>query len=322
MLNVGRLRVLREVAERGSMSAAAEALSFSQPAVSHQIAKLEQETGTQLIERVPRGVRLTEAGELLVHHAEGVLARLDRAESELRDLVSLRRGRLRVGAFPSSFVHLASESIAELRERYPGVEVTVSEVGLEDGGAQVEAGELDIVVAFDYEIAPAGTDGALRRTPLLDDPMYLILPRDHPAANRPKLRLRDLRDESWIQVTQGPASRAIYRTFSSAGFEPRVIFETDDLFTIQGLVAAGLGASLVPGMSLPTMRRDLVVRSLGDAGPRRRVFALTPADGGRSPSTAPMLSILEEEAASLRRQLDELVRHRSLPAAVRLDSPG
>jgi molybdate transport repressor ModE-like protein len=321
MLNVGRLRVLREVARRGSMSAAAEALSFSQPAVSHQMAKLEQETGARLIEREPRGVRLTEAGELLVRHADVVLGRLERAEMDLRDLLDLRRGRLRLGAFPSAYVHLASASIAKLRARHPGVEVAVSEVGLEDGSAQVESGDLDLAVVFEYDVEPADIDAALHRTPLLDDPMYLILPRGHPAADRPKLRLRDLRDESWIYVTQGPASRAIYRSFARARFEPRVVLETDDLFTIQGLVAAGVGAGLVPGMSLPNLRDDLVARSLGEPGPRRHVFVLTPRAGERSPSTAPMLEILQAEAVLLREHLEELVAGRSLPAALRLDSP-
>ena len=321
MLNVGRLRVLREVAERGSMSAAAEALSFSQPAVSHQIAKLEQEAGAQLIERVPRGVRLTEAGALLVRHADAVLGRLERAEQELRDLLELRSGRLRLGAFPSAYVRLVSASIAELRLRHPGVEVVVSEVGLEDGAAKVASGELDLAVVFEYDLAPSGDGEGLTRTPILDDPMYLILPRGHPAAALPRLRLRDLKDEAWIQVTQGPASRAIYRTFARARFEPRVVFETDDLFTIQGLVAAGLGASLVPGMAFPTLREDLEVRSLGDAGPRRRVFALSPSGVERAGATAPMLEILREEAGRLHEDLERLVEGRQLPDAVRLDSP-
>lgn len=314
MLNVGRLRVLREVARTGSMSAAAQALSFSQPAISHQVAKLEEETGTRLIERVPRGVRLTEAGELLVRHADTVLGRLDRAESELKDLLSLRGGRLRFAAFPSAFVHLASASVAGLRARYPDVEVVLSEVGREDASARIESGELDLAVVWEYDFAPSDAGSGLRRTPLLDDRMYLVLPADHPAAERPRVRLRDLRDESWVQVTQGgPASRAIYRTFSRAGFEPRVVFETDDLLAIQGLVAAGVGASLVPGMSLPTLRQDLAVRALGDAVPVRHVFALTPGEGHRSPATAPMLAILTEEAEALRRRLEELVAASAIP---------
>ena len=128
MLDVRRLRVLREVAERGSLSAAAEALSFSQPAVSHQIAKLEQETGARLVERVPRGVRLTDAGELLVRHADVVLSRLALAESELEELLAVRRGHLRLGAFPSAFVHFVPRSLVGFRARHPNVEVTLLDV--------------------------------------------------------------------------------------------------------------------------------------------------------------------------------------------------
>lgn len=297
MLNLARLRVLREVARRGSMSAAAEALSYSQPAISHQVAKLERETGARLIERVPRGVRMTEAGELLVRHADAVLARLDRAEAELADLVALRRGRLRFGAFPTAFVALVPAALAALRSEHPGVETTLSEVGLEEAAERVEAGELDLAVAFAYD--EPSLPPTVRRVPLLDDPMHLILPRNHPAADRRRLKPAHLKDEPFIQLALGPASRAVYAALAHAGFAPQVVFETDDVLAIQGLVAAGAGVSLMPGMALPTLRPELVTRSLGSAVPARKVFALIPAEGPRAPAATPMLTLLEREAARL-----------------------
>ena len=306
MLDVRRLRVLREVAERRSLSAAADALSFSQPAVSHQIAKLEQETGARLVERVPRGVRLTDAGELLVRHADVVLSRLALAESELEELLAVRRGHLRLGAFPSAFVHFVSRSLAEFRARYPNVEVSLREVALEEADSQLEAGDLDLAVTFEYDVAlPRAAAARPASRHLLDDPMYVVLSRDHPAASRPDLRLRDLADEAWIQFTQGPASKVLYRAFLLAGYEPRIVLETDDLAAIQGLVAAGVGVTLLPGMALPALRADLAARSLGADLPTRRVTARWPGTH-RSPAAGAMLDVLTDHAPALRSELDRL----------------
>lgn len=305
MLDVRRLRVLREVAIRGSLTAAADALSFSQPAISNQIAKLEQETGTRLIERGQRGVRLTGAGQLLVRHAEVILDRLALAETELGELLDVRRGRLRLGAFPSSFVDLVSRALADFRMVHPGIDVSLRELRLEDAVERLEGGQLDLAVTFEYDIALSSDAAELPRVDLLEDPVYLLLAADHPLAERPRLALADLRDEPWVQFTQGGwASRAIVRAFHTAGYDPRVVLETVDLLAVQGLVAAGVGITLVPGMALPALRPDLVVRSLSPTPATRRVFALWPSSG-LSPSAAAMLTVLQGEADHLRAELDD-----------------
>ena len=303
MLNVQRLRVLREVAARGSLTSAAAALSFSQPAVSNQIAKLEQETGARLIERGSRGVRLTGAGQLLVRHTEVLLNRLALAEAELEELLDVRRGHLRLGAFPSAFVELVSRALAGFEAEHPGVEVSLTEVALEGAVRRLDDGELDLAVAFAYDVASAPTADALPREHLLDDPMYLALARDHPLAAKAHPTLQDLREEPWVLFTQGgPASRALLRAFLAAGYEPRVALESDDLLAVQGLVAAGVGATLVPGMALPTLRADLAVRPLTPALPTRSVFALWPGSG-LSPAAEAMLGALRDKAAGLRERL-------------------
>src|SRR3712207_5371195 len=169
MLNVGRLRVLKEVATHGSLTGAAEALSFSQPAISNQIAKLEQETGTRLVERGARGVRLTGAGELLVRHAESILSRLEQADAELEEHLQVRRGRLRLGAFPTSFIDPVSRSLATFRIAHPAVEVCLSEASLEGAKQRLDDGELDLAVVFEYKLGfPTPDDHP--RVQLLDDP--------------------------------------------------------------------------------------------------------------------------------------------------------
>jgi DNA-binding transcriptional LysR family regulator len=304
MLDVRRMRVLREVAQRGSFSAAAEALSFTQSAVSQQIAALEREAGTVLVQRSARGVRLTEAGEAVVRHTEAILARLAEAETELEAIAGLRGGRLRTAAFESAGATLMPLAIAAFRERHPAVELSMTLLEPEDSLPQLRAGELDLALTFDSHGGASAEAIALR--PLLDDPMYLVLPRDHPLAHKRNLRLADLADEAWIGGPAGcECNRLIRRTCAAAGYDPRIAFETDDYTAVQGFVAAGVGVSLIAELGLRSVRDDIAVRSLGRETPVRHIYAATLAEGYRSPATQAMVEILGEvaERYELRPQL-------------------
>src|ERR1700691_4189960 len=151
MLNVGRLRVLKEVAYQGSISGAAETLSYSQSAVSQQIATLEAEAGVALLERHPRGVSLTAAGQTLVGHAEGILARLEAAEAALSEIAGLRGGRLRMASFPTAGATLRPLAIATFRASYPAVELTLAEGEPEQIVPRLRAGELDLALLFEFD---------------------------------------------------------------------------------------------------------------------------------------------------------------------------
>jgi DNA-binding transcriptional LysR family regulator len=298
MLDVRRMRVLREVAVRGSFSAAAEALSFTQSAVSQQIAALEREAGTVLVQRNARGVRLTEAGQALVRHADAVLARLAEAEAELEAIAGLRGGRLRLAAFESAGATLMPLAIAAFRERHPAVELSMTLGEPEDSVPQLKSGELDISIVFESRRCDSGTPDGIDRRHLVEDPMFLVLPRDHPLAAKRRLRLADLAGEAWIGGPQNcECNRLIYRACAAAGFDPRIAFETDDYTAVQGFVAAGVGVSLIAELGLTSVRDDIVVRDLGRETPVRHIYAATLADGYRSPATAAMLEILDEVAA-------------------------
>src|SRR5580700_5682270 len=171
MLNVNRLRIRTEVAHRGSFSAAAEALSYTQSAVSQQIAALEAETGMTLLVRRPRGVDLTAAGQTLMGHAEGVLARLESAEAALSAIAGLRGGRLRMASFPTAGATLMPLAIATFRARYPDVELTLAEGEPEQIAPRLRAGELVVALLFEFERSSL-TDG-IARVELLEDPLYL-----------------------------------------------------------------------------------------------------------------------------------------------------
>src|ERR671930_2089904 len=189
MLDVRRMRVLREVAEQGSFSAAAVALSFTQSAFSQHVAALERETGTRLVERGPRGVRLTDAGQALVCHADAIIARIECAEEELAAIAGLREGRLRLASFQSAGATLVPRAIAAFRERHPGVELAMIEAEPEEATEHLQSGDIDLALVYDYEPVRSMLDGELELTLLLEDPYDVIVPKGHPLAGRKGLRL-------------------------------------------------------------------------------------------------------------------------------------
>jgi DNA-binding transcriptional LysR family regulator len=309
MLDVRRLRVLREVASHGSFSAAAEALSYTQSAVSQQIAALEREAGSQLVERSARGVKLTEAGRALVGHADAILARLADAEEELHAINGLRGGRLRLAAFPSACATLMPLAVARFRERHPGVELSLRPAEPGDGLALLRAGESDIALAIETTFAsPRTAHDDVDALPLLDDPMYIMLPRDHPMAGRARLKLADLAHESWMIGTVGtcPDTSIFLRACGIEGFEPYIAFNLDDYNAIQGFVAAGMGVSFIPDLALINVHDDIVIRSFGARPPVRRIVALTLADSFRSPAKQAMLDVLLEVAGEFSTRRAEL----------------
>jgi DNA-binding transcriptional LysR family regulator len=302
MLDVKQLRVLKEVAEHGSFSAAAEALSYTQPAVSQQVAALEKRAGATLVDRTSRGVRLTDAGRALVDHAEVVLARLAAAEAELEAIAGIRGGRVRLASFPTAGASLLPPAVALFTERHPEVELSFVEREPEEAAPMLRAAELEVAIVFEYD----GLDQEFERLyegielhHLVDDPMYLALPAGHPVARKPRVRLQDVSEETWVQESGnhswcGGFHEAACR---AAGFEPKVGFQSDDYNVVQGLIAAGVGISLLPGLALTNMREDIVIRSLGARAPARRIAAATLAGRYRSPATNAMLGILDEVAS-------------------------
>jgi DNA-binding transcriptional LysR family regulator len=295
MLDVKRLRVLREVAAQSSFSGAAEKLGYTQSAVSQQIAALEREAGAVLIERNPRGIRLTDAGEALVRHTEGILARLADAEDELEAIAGLRGGRLRLGSFPTAGATLMPQAIAEFSARHPGVELSLVEADPPESLPRLRAGELDLVLVDDTTDVLAEKEVDFEH--ILDDPLHLALAKDHHLAGKRNLRIQDLAAEPWIQPTiRCACSRHTQDACSKAGFEPRVAYESDDFGVVQGLVAAGVGVALIPSLALIGERPDVVIRPIGSKPPCRKIYATTLANAYRSPALEEMLTILEGTA--------------------------
>ena len=293
MLDVKRMRVLKAVADQGSFSAAAESLAYTQSAVSQQIAALERETATVLVDRNARGVRLTEAGRALVCHTDAVLARLADAEAELEAIAGLRGGRLRLASFPSAGATIMPKAIARFREAHPGVELSLEPQEPSAALDLLRAGQCDIALTVeDPQLRPP--DDGIERVHLLDDPLFVALPEGHPLARKPNLKLADLADDAWMlgSTTRCPDSKILLRACEKAGFEPRIAFQSDDYLAIQGFVAAGVGVCLIPDLALISIRDDVVIRSLGAKPPARRILAATLQSAFRAPATQAMLDVL------------------------------
>ncbi|GAB2623661.1 LysR family transcriptional regulator [Paractinoplanes abujensis] len=280
MLDVTRLRVLVALAKTGSVTAAAEALHYAQPSVSHHLARLEAETGSRLVQRVGRGVRLTEAGRLLADRAEEILGRLDAAEEELAAHSGLRAGRVRLAAFPSALGTFVPAAAAAFDAEHPGVDLRFREAEPPEAIALLRRGEVDVAVIFTHD---AGPDVAgLRTEELFADETYLVRP-----AGWTGDRLADHRERRWI----GGCERCrdeLLRACAAEGFTPDIRFTTDDYVAAQQLVARNLGVTTLPALALAAHRNDLV-RVVPLPGLRRRVLVAVAGEAPDPPATTALL---------------------------------
>jgi len=295
------LNVLREVALRGSFSAAAESLAYTQPAISQQIARLEKHVGVKLIEREPRGVRLTPAGEVLVRHTERVMAQLAAADEELQEVAAQARGRIRIGSFATAAGTIVPRAVAAFRPLRPAIEVEISLLDPHESIPAVRRGDLEIAITEEGGFESEVDTGGLQIEHLLDDHMWVSLPVDHPLATRPTVDLIDLRDEDWMFACLSGTcadSNVVLHAFRDAGYEPNVSFASDDYQALQGMAASGIGVALIPTIALMSSRPDVVVVPLRGRAPARQIVAAVRA-GESDPLVEHMVEALRNAAHRL-----------------------
>jgi DNA-binding transcriptional LysR family regulator len=301
-LDLQTVRVVRQISEHGSLTAAAEALGYSQPAVSQQLRRFEERTGIALVERVGRGIRLTQSGRVLARHANAVATAIEAAAGELAEIRGLRAGRVRLVAFPSASATLVPRLIAALGAAHPGIAVTYVEAEPPEAVAAVRADRADLAITFSY---PGDRDDPHRASarglevrPFGEEPIRLVLPAGHPAAASDVVDLAALGDDPWIAGC--PRCRGhLLELADAAGFTPRIAFETDNFVAVEGMVAQGLGVALLPALALaasprhpgvvtrPTSRRD--VRSL---------HLVTARGADRVPAVGATIAALDSVAAA------------------------
>ncbi|MER7208710.1 LysR family transcriptional regulator [Streptosporangium sp. NPDC000239] len=264
MLDVRRLRLLRELSHRGTIAAVAEALTFTPSAVSQQLAALEREAGVALLERTGRRVALTPAGAALVRHAEAVLERLEQAAAELATARTGLAGTIRIGAFPVATRTILPAALAALGRDHPRLEPMVDEIDPAEVAPRLRSGDLDAALIHEYDLVPAAPDLTLDTEPLLDEPMYL-------ASDRAGDSLAERHDAPWIVSKPGTLCYEMtMRACQTAGFSPRIRHHIDDFTAVLAMVSAGQGVALVPGLGaadppgnvrlteLPTRRRTRI----------------------------------------------------------------
>ncbi|MFE2379430.1 LysR family transcriptional regulator [Streptomyces sp. NPDC059398] len=295
MIEARHLRVLRAVAATGSFSAAARELGCTQPAVSQQMKALEASSGTTLLIRTGREMRLTQAGEALVRHAGGILAGLTAAEEEVAAIAGLRAGRVRLVSFPSGSSTLVPTALAALRAAHPGTRVSLVEGEPPRSVEMVRDGDCDVALAFRYGPATDEWDDLVVR-PLLTDRMVGLVPAGHRLADAEAITVGDLADESWIAGC--PRCRLqLVEVCESAGFTPRIDFATDDYPAVIGLVGAGLGVAVLPELAIESVR-PMGARTVSvEPAVQREIVALTLPDLAQVPAVAATLDRLARAAA-------------------------
>jgi DNA-binding transcriptional LysR family regulator len=300
MLDVARLRVFREVAARGSFTAAANALHYSQPAVSHHVARLEEELGVQLLVRESRGLTVTPAGEQVLRHADAVLARLDQAERELAELAASAAASVRLAAFPSACTTLVPVTVAALAKRYPEITLEVVQADPDQSLPALREGRHDLVLAYDYPMLPRELEPELEYQLLFEDHLLLALPEGHVLALGGEVDIAELADAAWVAPNPCLCRDAMEAACEIRGFTPRVVSQTNDYLAMQGLVAAGVGVALIPRLALSAGVRDgVTVRAIEDPPLVRTTSIVRRANGHRPLAAEPLREVLRELVPSL-----------------------
>src|ERR1035438_55373 len=305
MLDLHRLRLLREFAERGTIAATAAALGYTPSAVSQQLAALEREAGMALLDRTARSAELTDAGRRLASHAERILAQVEEAEADLIAAAQEPSGRVSLAAFPTAAAAFAPALARSLRA-HPGLTLLLRQTQREEGLRQVSSAEVDVALVDDWSgglAGPVNTESALLRFyPLVRDPLVLVVPRGHRLGGPgDPVDLRHRREPSrWMAAPSGePSRRAVDLLLAGVGGAPPVPWEFEGLGTILSLVARGIGIAAVPRLALAAGEARVVVRELPDGSPSREVYAVARAASVRRPSVAVILTALHDGAAHL-----------------------
>lgn len=313
MPDLWSLRILVTVAERGSFSAAADALALTQPAVSRQIAGLEREVGVRLFRRAPRGVAPTPAGTVAVDLARGVLARVDAFEATMRSHAGVDGGHLRLAGTPSANTSLLPDAVRRFGEAHPAVAVSLRQVDPFGVLAAVRDGDVDLALVTEWQLVddpwraridpdvpqldPADVAG-VDLVPVLDEEMVLALPTGHRLAGSGTVALADLRDETWVEGAHPDCLGPLHRLTRAIGGPPRVGFTCDDWTGKQALVAGGAGVMVVPTLAAPAMRAGIVLRPTSPHLEPRRLYVAVPERPYRTPPADAMLDLLVEAGAS------------------------
>jgi DNA-binding transcriptional LysR family regulator len=305
MFELRRLRLLRELHQLGTIAAVADALQFTPSAVSQQLAMLEREAGVPLLERAGRGVRLTDAGLVLVDHADALLERAALAEADLAAAAGAVSGRGRIAGFQSVMLRLALPAMAALAREAPRLRCEVIEAEPEEALPALALGHIDLVLGDEWQYQPRSLPAGLECHDLHRDTVHILLPTRHPAARRHRdaLPLAELAGEIWATGHTGMGwEEMTKRTCRElGGFEPDIRHRANDANVSLALVARGLAVTLLPDLPLPDRLPGIALRAIAEAPVHRAIFAATRAADATRPSTQALLAAIRDAVAALPR---------------------
>jgi DNA-binding transcriptional LysR family regulator len=293
-----RLAILAAVAKHGSMTAAAEEMSYTPSAISQQIRRLESDLRTPMVDRHPRGVTLTEAGRAVVARADAISGQLRGLENDLNDLAGLRAGTLRIGVFPTFAASLLPAVITRFRSRHPGVALQIRNSRDAPIRDLLISGDIDLGLMWDYPWNREDNSGVVAEE-LMNDPTILLLPAAHPLAARTTIDVADLAAEAWVVRADHPTRDVLERCARMHGFVPDVAVQASDYPEVQAMIAAGFGVAMCPALATQPLRDDLVVRRLSADVPARRISTAYSAGRVPSPAHTAMVSAMRSAAASI-----------------------
>jgi DNA-binding transcriptional LysR family regulator len=301
MFDLRRLRALRELADRGTIAAAADALRLTPSAVSQQLAALEREVGQPLVEPDGRSVRLTPAATVLLGHADAVFAQMEQARADLDAHKAGEAGELRIGAFATAISGLVVPAVSDLRRRAPGVTVRIDESEAPEVFLRLARRELDVAISMETPYAPQGDDPRFSRVALHRDALDAALPVDHPRAGAAALALEELADEPWVAPPVGWSCEGVVLTgCQAAGFVPRIEHRSSDWGAVLAMVGAGLGVTLVPRLAQAVPPPGVRVLPLAGEPPCRHIFAACRRGAEEAPPMRALLAALQQARPALR----------------------
>jgi DNA-binding transcriptional LysR family regulator len=293
MIDARRLRVLREVSEHGTLAAAADVLHLTPSAVSQQLAALEREVGQPVVERNGRGIRLTGAAEVLVGHANVVLAQLEAAAADVAAYSRGVVGTVRIAGFATALAEMVAPAAIRLRASHPRLELTIAEVEAPDCFRELARGDTDIAISMASRLAPPSDDPRFSRRELGHDTLDAVVPAGHRLAGRGEIALAELASEPFVGPPAGTSCHDVtLNGCAAAGFTPAFVHWSLDFHTTMALVAAGLGVALVPRLAQAVVPAGAIVLPLSAPAPARHVFAATRAGSERRPTVAAVLDAL------------------------------
>ncbi|MDX6657312.1 MAG: hypothetical protein QOH62_2105 [Solirubrobacteraceae bacterium] len=303
MLDLRRLRLLRELKERGTIAAVADALHFTPSAVSQQLAMLERETGVRLLERAGRGVRLTDPALVLIGHADALLERAALAEADLAAATDTVTGRARIAGFQSVALRIALPAMEELARNAPRLRCELVEAEPEQALPALALGDVDLVLGDEWQHQPWRLPIGVQRHELLRDPVHLVLPARHPIARRHRdaVPLGELAGEAWTTGHAGMGWEEMTQRTCRAlgGFDPDIRHRTADANLSLALVARGMAVTLLPDLVLPGRHRGIALRRIAGGAVERAIFAVTRATDAARPSTQALVAAMRDAVASL-----------------------